>query len=144
MKKCDSGEKKKNLLLCTPSKPKHRNTIKEEIGIVRGYVKEVNILLKNPELFSLSKEDFAELGQKIHSRRSKLNYKSFDEFSSDSKEIAIVETVFKEKEDPKTVFFACNCDNGPKMPSGCKGKHCVHNTIALIQAGKIKIRAAAS
>ena len=31
-------------------------------------------------------EDFAELGQKIHRRRSKLNYKSFDEFSSDSEE----------------------------------------------------------
>ena len=142
MDKCNSGDKKKNLLLSKPTKATHRNIIKEDVGIVRGYVKEVNIIPQNPEQFSLSKEDFAELGQKIHSRRSKLSYKSFDEFSSDSKEIAIVETVFVKKEDPETVFFACNCDDGPKLPSGCKGKECVHITIALIQAGKIKIKAA--
>jgi hypothetical protein len=142
MANCKNGDKKKNLLLSKTTKSSHRNVVKEDFGIVRGFVKEVNIIPRNPELFSLSKEDFAELGQKIHSRRSKLNYKSFDEFSSDSKEIAIVETVFDEKEDPETVFFACNCDSGPKLPSGCKGKECVHVTIALIQAGKIKIRAA--
>ena len=142
MAKCNSDDKKKNLLLSKPTKPSHRNIIKEDSGIIRGFVKEVNIIPRNPEQFSLSKEDFAELGQKIHSRRSKLNYKSFDEFSSDSKEIAIVETVFGDKEDPQSVFFACNCDVGPKLPSGCKGKECVHVTTALIQAGKIKIRAA--
>ena len=38
--------------------------------------------------------------------------------------------------------FACKCDAEPKLPSGCKGKECVHVTTALIQAGKIKIRAA--
>ena len=118
------------------------NLIKEYTGIVSGVVKEINIIPGKAELFSLSREDFAEHGQKIHSRRNKLNYKSFDEFSTDSKEIAIVEAVFVKKEDPETVFFACNCDDGPKLPSGCKGKECAHVTTALIKAGKIKIRAA--
>ena len=114
MAKCNSEDKKKNFLLSKPTKPSYRNTIK-------GVVKEINIIPRKAELFALSREDFAE---------------------HDSKEIAIVETVFVKKEDPETVFFACNCDDGPKLPSGCKGKECAHVTTALIKAGKIKIRAA--
>ena len=135
MAKCNSEDKKKNFLLSKPTKPSYRNTIK-------GVVKEINIIPRKAELFALSREDFAEHGHQIHSRRNKLNYKSYDEFSTDSKEIAIVETVFVKKEDPETVFFACNCDDGPKLPSGCKGKECAHVTTALTKAGKIKIRAA--
>ena len=142
MKSYKSEEKKSNLILTKSSKSSHRNIVKEDIGVIRGHVKELTIVLRNPELFDKSKEEFAEIGQKICSRRNKLSYKSFDEFRSDSTEIAIVETVLKEKEDPASVFFACSCDPGPKLPSGCKGKECVHIAIALIQAGKIKVRAA--
>ena len=70
-------------------------------------------------------EDFAELGQKIHRRRSKLNYKSFDEFSSDSEEDLLV-----------------NVTLDSNYHLGARGKECVHVTTALIRAGKIKIRAA--
>ena len=63
-------------------------------------------------------------------------------FTSDSKQIAIVETVFEKQGDPDSGFFACSCDAGSRLPSGCKGKDCVHITIALIQAAKIQIRAA--
>ena len=61
---------------------------------------------------------------------------------ADSKEIAVVETVFEEKDSPETFFFACSCAVDPKLSSGCKGKVCEYVAIALIQAGKITTRAA--
>ena len=142
MEKCNYRDKKKNLLLSKPTKPSHRNIVKTNLGVVTGYVQELNIVPMNPDLFSKSKEEFGSIGQKICSRRDRLSYKSFDEFTSDSKQIAIVETVFEKQGDPDSVFFACNCDAGSRLPSVCKGKDCVHITIALIQASKIQIRAA--
>ena len=44
MAMCSSEDKKKNLLLSKPAKPSYRNIIKEETGIVRGVVKEINII----------------------------------------------------------------------------------------------------
>ena len=55
----------------------------------------------------------------------------------DSKSIAMVKTVFDDQGEP---FFACSCDD-QFLPSGCKGKVCVHMVMALIKSGKITVRA---
>jgi hypothetical protein len=67
---------------------KYWNIVKEDSGLVRGYVKEVNIVPRNSTLFTKSKKEFAELGQKIHLRRNKLTFQNLDDFAADSKEIA--------------------------------------------------------
>jgi hypothetical protein len=52
MKKCKSEDKQNNLLLSKPTKSSHRNIVKEDSGLVRGYVKEVNIVPRNSTLFT--------------------------------------------------------------------------------------------
>lgn len=133
MEKC-AAEK---LLLSKPSQPHHRNLVKHDSGVVRGLVKETNIVPRLNAQFEMTKSEFGILGQKIHSRRSRITYESFDEFKNDSKSIAMVETVFDDQDDS---FFACSCED-TFLPSGCKGKVCVHVVIALIKAGKITVRA---
>ena len=54
---------------------------------------QVNIIPRNNKFFLKSKEEFAAIGQKIHARRNKIDYETFDEFKADAKDIAIVETV---------------------------------------------------
>ena len=126
--KCRNDDKKNTLLLGKAAKATHKNMVKENLGIVREFVKEINIIPRNPELLCKSKQESAELGQRIHSRKNKLEYTTFDDFA--------------DLDNPETVFFACNCSSGPKIPSGCKGKACIHITMALIKAGKITTRAA--
>ena len=113
--KCNREDKEKNLLLSKQTKPNHRNMIKTDYGVIRGYVQEVNIIPRNPKFFSKSKKEFAAIGQKIHARRNKVDYKTFDEFKADTKDIAIVEMVFKDKNKQGAVFFACSLDSGLKM-----------------------------
>ena len=74
-----------------------------------------NIIPRNHKFFLKSKEEFAAIGQKIHARRNKVDYKTFDEFKADTKDIAIVEMVFKDKNKQGAVFFACSLDSGLKM-----------------------------
>ena len=66
--------------------------------------------------------------------------KSFDEFKSDARKIALVETVFEDENKLGKFFFACSCDDS-RFPSGCKGKACLHVVVAMIEAGMIKTRA---
>ena len=74
-----------------------------------------NIIHRNHKFFLKSTEKFAAIGQKIHARRNKVDYKTFDEFKADTKDIAIVEMVFKDKNKQGAVFFACSLDSGLKM-----------------------------
>ena len=105
--------------------------IKKDFGIVRGFVQETNIVPRSSELFELSQQEFGILGQKIHSRRNKASFKSFDEFKSDARKIALVETVFEDENKLGKFFFACSCDDS-RFPSGCKGKACLHVVVAMI------------
>ena len=75
----------------------------------------------------------SEVGKKIHSM---ITYESFDHFKIDSKSIAIVETVFDDQGDS---FFVCSCEDY-FLPSGYKGKMCVHVVIAPIKSGRIWIK----
>ena len=84
-----------------------------------------------------TRKEFATIGQNNHKRRNTIGYKSFDEFKQDSEEIAMVETVFEDGQREGRCFFASNCNSGMKLPSGCKGKVCVHVVIAMIEAGII-------
>ena len=93
MEKC-AAEK---LLLSKPSQPHHRNLVKHDSGVVRGLVKETNIVPRLNAQFEMTKSEFGILGQKIHSRRSRITYESFDEFKTDSKSIAMLETVFDDQ-----------------------------------------------
>ena len=104
-----SEDKQNNLLFSKPTKSSHRNIVKEDSGLVRGYVQEVNIVPRNCTLFSKSKKEFADLGQRVHSRRKKLTYRNFDDFAADLKEIAEVETVFEKKHRPETDLFEFDC-----------------------------------
>ena len=79
--KCRNDDKKNTLLLGKAAKATHKNMVKENFGIVRGFVKEINIIPRNPELLCKSKQEFAELGQRIHSRKNKLEYTTFDDFA---------------------------------------------------------------
>ena len=140
IERCNRHDKKKNLLLSKPAKSHHRNMIKKDFGIVRGFVQETNIVPRSSELFELSQQEFGILGQKIHSRRNKASFKSFDVFKSDARKIALVETVFEDENKLGKFFFACSCDDS-RFPSGCKGKACLHVVVAMIEAGMIKTRA---
>ena len=44
IERCNRHDKKKNLLLSKPAKSHHRNMIKKDFGIVRGFVQETNIV----------------------------------------------------------------------------------------------------
>ena len=133
--------KEKKLLLSKPSKKSHRKIVKESNAAVAGYVQEVCIIPRKAELFYKSREEFASVGQNIHKRRNTIGYKTFEEFKQDSEDIAIVELVFEDENKQGKSFFACNCDCGPKLPAGCKGKVCVHVVVALIELGIIKKKA---
>ena len=77
------------------SKGSHRTLIKHDSGVVRGYVVESTIFPLKEELFASQQKEFAALGQDIHARRNNIGYDNFDQFKSDSKSVAFVETVFK-------------------------------------------------
>ena len=97
IERCNRHDKKKNLLLSKPAKSHHRNMIKKDFGIVRGFVQEITIVPRSIELFELSQQEYGRLGQKFHSRRNEASFKSFDEFKSDARKIALVETVFEDE-----------------------------------------------
>ena len=62
----------------------------------------------------MTKSEFGIIGQKIHFRRSRITYESFDEFKTDSKSIAMLETVYDDQGD---AFFACSYEDN-FLPSG--------------------------
>ena len=95
LEKCHKDEKAKNLLLSKKSKGSHRTLIKHDSGVVRGYVVESTIFPLKEELFASQQKEFAALGQDIHTRRNNIGYDNFDQFKSDSKSVAFVETVLK-------------------------------------------------
>ena len=129
-----------NLLLSKKTRPYHRNLVRQDSGIVRGTVKETNIVPLKPDMFKMSKQEFGVVGQQIHSRMTRISYTSFDEFKSDIESIAMVETVLKQENGSETFIFACSC-NDKLFPSGVKGKICVHVVLAHLVAGNIKTRA---
>ena len=88
------------------SKGSHRTLIKNDSGVVRGYVVESTIFPLKEELFASQQKEFAALGQDIHTRRNNIGYDNFDQFKSDSKS---VETVFKEENRMGASFFSCSC-----------------------------------
>lgn len=56
IERCNREDKKKNLLLSKPAKAHHRNMIKKDFGIVRGFVQETNIVPRSTErLINLGK-----------------------------------------------------------------------------------------
>ena len=51
------------LLLNKPSQPHHRNLVKHDSGVVRGLVKETNIVPRLNTQFEMTKSVFGTLGQ---------------------------------------------------------------------------------
>ena len=61
--KCRNDDKKNTLLLGKAAKATHKNMVKENFGIVRGFVKEINIIPRNPELLCKSSRSLLSLGR---------------------------------------------------------------------------------
>ena len=99
-------------------------------------MKDTNIVPRLNQQFEITKLEFGTIGQKIHSRRSRINYQRFDGFKMDSKIIAMVETVFDDKE---KAFLDCSCVDH-FLPSSCKGNVRIQVGIALVKSGKVPFR----
>ena len=89
-------------------------------AVMKGRTTKVTIMYRGPTK-PKSQSEFAEFGQKIMKKRTLLDYSDFDEFKTDIKEIAIIETV---EHEGKTDYY-CNCFS-KRSTSGVKGKVCSH------------------
>ena len=131
------NDKSKNLLLSKKSKEMHKTIVKKDYGAVRGHVVSTIVMPNKDDLFEMTRAEFANVGQKLHVRRNKANYETFEQFSKDMKSIVFVDAGFEDEHRKEGYFVACSCTDD-KSESGVKGKMCVHCVVVMMECGIIK------
>ena len=95
----------------------HRTVVKEDKGLRPGKVEKLTAFPAGPSSI-LTKEEVLEIAHPILSRRTHLNYDTFDRFRSDTTSLAFVEHV---PDAAGNVRYECSCLVGSKG-----SKRCVH------------------
>ena len=104
----------------------HRTVVKEDKGLRPGKVERLTVLPPGPHSI-LTKDEVVEIAQPILTRRTHLEYDSFDQFCSDSTSIAFVEHI---REANGNIRYECSCLVGSKG-----SKPCVHVLTLEIEDG---------